>query len=89
MIVEPEIAFRTLSEAAVRTALTDPNPKNPVAAEVARLITGYTQNFAAHCDRLGYVPTEFVRMQPRWPIEAVAMELVSNIVREQIAAATR
>jgi hypothetical protein len=88
MIVEPEIAFRSLSEAVVRAALADLNPKNPVAAEVVRLVAGYTQNLAEHCERMGYIPTDFLRLTPRWPIEAVALELVKTIVREQIAAAT-
>ena len=33
-------------------ALNDPDPSNPIAVEVARLIEGYTKNFRAHVKRL-------------------------------------
>jgi hypothetical protein len=40
-------------------ALEDPNSGNPIAVEVARLIEGYSENFRAHVERLGYIPTAF------------------------------
>jgi hypothetical protein len=45
--------FTALSEAEVLRSLDDPGPENPVANEVARLITGYAENFKAHLERLG------------------------------------
>jgi hypothetical protein len=47
-IVTPAPQFTGLSEAEVNAALADPNPGNPIAVEVARLIEGYSENFRAH-----------------------------------------
>jgi hypothetical protein len=70
--VEPKPEFRSLPEAAVVAALQDPDPANPIAIEVARLIDGYTSNFYAHVRRIGHIPSDILRIKPRWPIEAVA-----------------
>jgi hypothetical protein len=45
-----------LCEAEVMAALNDPDPGNPIAVEVARLIEGYTENFRDHVERWGYIP---------------------------------
>lgn len=81
--VEPKLEFQHLSEDTVLAALADPT--NPVAAEVARLIAGYTANFESHVERLGYIPSALLRIKARWPIEAVAMRLMTDTVRETIA----
>jgi hypothetical protein len=83
--VEPQPIYRTLSEVTVAEALKDPDPANPIAIEVARLIDGYTSNFHAHVERLGRIPSEILRMKPRWPIEAVAMRLFTEAIRETVA----
>jgi len=78
--VEPRAEFRSLPEAAVVAALQNPDPANPIAIEVARLIDGYTRNFQAHAQRLGRIPSDILRIKPRWPIEAVAMRLMTETV---------
>lgn len=87
MIVEPEPQYRALSEADVLTALEDFDPENPVAQEVARLIAGYTENFRRHVAQRGSMPEAILRIKPRWPIEAVAMRLTTETIRETVAAA--
>jgi hypothetical protein len=69
--VAPEIRFRRLSAAAVRAALTDPGEKSAVTREVTRLV----QSYAA-----GEKP-----FHPRWPIEAVALDLVNAAISKTIA----
>jgi hypothetical protein len=86
--VEPKPEYRSLTEDAVIAALQDPDPANPIAVEVARLIDGYTSNFHAHVRRLGHIPADILRAKPRWPIEAVAMRLVRDTVRETFAQTT-
>jgi len=86
-IVEPKPEFRALAEAQVLQALDDPDPANPIAVEVARLIAGYTANFKAHVERLGHIPADILRLQGRWPIEAVAMRLMTEALQRELAAA--
>jgi hypothetical protein len=62
-------------------ALDDPDPGNPIAVEVARLIEGYTENFRAHVERLGYIPDSFLRAKPQTAIEAVAMRLTTEAIQ--------
>jgi hypothetical protein len=69
--IEPEIAFRRFSAAAIHAALTDPHARSPIAREVARLAEHYAA--AEHHPR------------PRWPIEVVAMEMASAAIRAAIA----
>jgi hypothetical protein len=83
--VEPKSEFRDLSETAVVAALQDPDPANPIAIEVARLIHAYTINFHAHVQRLGRIPADILLTKPRWPIEAVAMRLTTEVIRETLA----
>jgi len=83
--VQPKPEFRLLAEDAVVAALEDPDPQNPIAIEVARLIDGYTRNFQAHVQQLGRVPSDILRTKPRWPIEAVAMRLTTEVIRETLA----
>ncbi len=87
-IVAPKPEFLALTEDAVMAALDDPDSTNPVAAEVARLVTAYTNNFRDHVERIGYIPADLLRMKPRWPIEAVAMRLTTDTIRESLAQAT-
>lgn len=82
--VEPKPEFRRLTEAQVRAALGDADPQNPVACEVARLIAGYTENLRSHAERLGYMPSAVLRLKPRWPIEAIAMELTADAIRATV-----
>lgn len=82
MLVELMPEFRTVIEPEARAALADPDPNNPIAREVARLVAGYASNFQAHVERLGRVPADVLRVAPRWPIEAVAMELSTTTIRE-------
>jgi len=82
---EPKPEFRPLAEDTVVAALQDPDPANPVAVEVARLISAYTDNFKRHVERLGHIPAGILHIQPRYPIEAVAMRLTTQAIRETLA----
>jgi hypothetical protein len=77
--------FISLTEAEVLAALDDPNTANPIAVEVARLIEGYSENFRAHVQRLGYIPDSFLRVKPQTAIEAVAMRLTSEAIHQSIS----
>jgi hypothetical protein len=87
-IVAPKPEFLSLTENAVLAALDDPDPANPIAIEIARLMTAYTNNFRSHVERLGYVPADILRVKPRWPIEAVAMRLTTKAIRDTLAQPT-
>jgi hypothetical protein len=63
---------------------TTPNSGNPIAVEVARLIEGYSENFRAHVERLGYIPDSFLRVKPQTAIEAVAMRLTTEAIQEAL-----
>lgn len=67
--IEPNPEFRELAEDAVVAALQDPDPANPIAIEVARLIDGYTNGFKQHVERLGRIPPDILHIRGRWPIE--------------------
>jgi len=86
--IEPKPEFRLLAENAVIAALQDPDPANPIAVEVARLIDGYTRNFQAHVERRGAIPADILRIKPRWPIEAVAIRLTTETIRETLVLPT-
>ncbi len=83
--IEPKLEFRALPEDAVLAALQDPDPANPIAIEVARLINGYTSNFQHHVDKLGRIPPDILHIKARWPIEGVAMRLTTEVIRETLA----
>ena len=81
-VVPPLLQFTGLTKAEVMTALNDPDPGNPIAVEVARLIEGYTENFRAHVERLGYIPDSFLHVKPQTPSEAVAMRLTTEAIQQ-------
>jgi hypothetical protein len=83
-IVAPKPEFLALTEQAVLAALDDPDPANPIAIEVARLMTAYTNNLRSHVERLGYIPADMLRVKPLWPIEAVAMSLTTKAIRDSL-----
>lgn len=78
--------FQHLSEAEVMAALSDPSPTNPIACEVARLIGCYTQNFTAHCERLGRIPESILRHKSPVAIEEIAMRLTSEVIQQEVTA---
>ena len=82
--VEPKPEFRSLSGEAIITALQDPDPMNPIAVEVVRLINGYEDNFHAQVPRRGRIPPDIWGVKPRWPIEAIAMRLSREVIRETL-----
>jgi hypothetical protein len=84
-IVSPAPQFTSLTEAEVMAALNDPDPGNPIAVELARLIEGYTDNFRAHVERLGYFPSDILHVTPQTAIEAVAMRLTTEAIQETVA----
>lgn len=66
-------------------ALDDPDPANPIAIEVTGLMTSYAENFREHVRRIGYIPADILRVQPRWPTEAVAMRFTTRAIRLSLA----
>ena len=84
-IVAPGPQFLSVTEDAVLAALDDPDPANPIAVEIARLVTAYTNSFKRHVERIGYIPADILRVKPRWPIEAVAMRLTTELIPESLA----
>jgi hypothetical protein len=83
-IVSPAPHFTSLTEAEVMAALNDPDPGNPIAIEVARLIQGYGENFRAHVEKSGRIPESFLRVKPQSAIEAVAMRLTTDTIQQQL-----
>jgi hypothetical protein len=55
-----------------------------LAAEVARLVEGYGENFHAHVERLGYIPDSCLQVKPQTAIEAVAMRLTTEVIQDTI-----
>jgi hypothetical protein len=49
--IQPKPQSRGLPEHAVAAAHQDPDPANPIAAELTRLTDGYTSNFRASSAR--------------------------------------
>jgi hypothetical protein len=80
-IVEPHERFRNHSRKEIEAALASLDPANPIALEVDRLVEAYAGNFKAHVERLGYFPSTILHSAPRWPIEAVAMELMTQAIK--------
>jgi len=56
----------------------------PSPSRFARII-GYTSNFQGQVQRPGHIPPDILRIKPRWPSEAVAMRLTTEIIRETLA----
>jgi hypothetical protein len=52
-VVTPQPQFLPVSESAALAALDDPDPTNPIALEIARLVTAYSDNFRRHVEGLG------------------------------------
>lgn len=82
LLIEPAAEFTQLTASEVMEALQDPNPGNPIAVEVARLMGGYMVNYKAYMERIGEIPSEIVTLKPRSDIEAVAMQLTIDMLRE-------
>lgn len=83
--IEPRAeVFRGLTEAVVLKALDDPDPTNPIAIEVARLMAGYTANFRVYVQRHGRIPPDILNIKLRWPIEAVAMRLTTEAIAKSL-----
>jgi hypothetical protein len=83
-VILPSPRFSGLTEAEIMAALNDPDPGNPIAVEVARLITGYAENFRAHVEQLGHIPDSFLRVKPRTAIEAVAVRLTTEAIQQEL-----
>lgn len=81
--IKPYPKYQTVTEAEVLAALEDPNENNPIAIEVARLLEGYTLNVQKQAARTGKFPSNILHIKPRWPIEAVAMKLMGDIIRSE------
>src|ERR1700681_2827346 len=86
-VISPAPQLTRLTEAEGMAALADPDPGNPIAVEVARLIEGYSENFRAHVEGLGYIPDSFLRVKPQTAIEAAAMRLTTEAIQEAITGA--
>lgn len=85
-LIEPYPPFRDLTEAEVLAALADDDPANPVAVEVFRLVARYAKMLRQSIEHLDHVPPEILQIKPDTPIEAVAMRIVTDQIRETIDA---
>ena len=47
-------------------------------------ISGYMGNFQCEVKRFGYMPSDILHIKPRWPIEAVAMRLTTETIRDSM-----
>tara|TARA_R100001443_G_scaffold2710_1_gene8895 strand:+ start:3847 stop:4110 length:264 start_codon:yes stop_codon:yes gene_type:complete len=74
----------TITNEQIDAALADESPDNEIAIELARLIDTYTKNFAAHCEKVGRVPTELMLKKPDSEIERVAMRLTSQAISDEL-----
>jgi len=85
--VTPRRQYLALSEEEVRAALADPDPKNPIAVEIARLMRGYAMNFVEHCEAEGDLAPVILRRRGDSPIERIAMELATLAIRQELGTA--
>ena len=85
-IVEPNPIYRILTEEEVWNALNDHRPPNRITSEVNRLVEDYTSVFHAYVARVGYVPPHVFYIKARWPIEKVAVEIVTQNIRHFMSA---
>lgn len=84
-VIAAQENFVDLTEEDVLLALQDTDPANPIAQEVARLIDGYIDNFQEHVARLGRIPDMILRAKPSCAVEAVAMRLTTETIRQTLA----
>lgn len=82
--VEPKPEFQPLTEGEVLEACKHSDRTNLIAQEVARLIEAYSPDFELEIRRLGYIPSIDLEMKPRWPIEAIALQLTADTIREKL-----
>ena len=76
MVDEPELKFRSLSEAVVLAALLDPDPENPISREVRRLAAFHAERMAREMKNGDCPETP----RSRWPIEEVALQLAKSSI---------
>jgi hypothetical protein len=77
-IVEPLPRFRTLSRQEIVSGMHE---RGPVLGEVRRLLGGYVTRMK-ELERSGQVPADVLRrIAPRWPIEAVVREMLTDVAR--------
>ncbi len=81
MATDPDFARVTRAE--IDAALAD-HGSNAIADEIARLIQGYGEAFAAHCDRIGRVPPAWILAKPETEIEHAAMELANQAIADEL-----
>ena len=70
-------------------ALADPDPDNPIATEIARLMMGYMENFQRHAAQSGEFPASILRAKGSCPIEEITMRLVSEEISAAATAAKK
>ena len=96
--VKPNPEFVALSEEEILKALDayeaqfqdgedderDLTPGDPVVAEVARLISEYTNRFDDYCDKYEELPAEVLDYEPDTAIERVAFEIFTDAVHDAL-----
>jgi hypothetical protein len=68
-IVAPKPEFLSLTEAAVLAALGDPDPANPIAVEISRLVTAYKKTLGTMWSGSGTFPPTFCALNPAGPLK--------------------
>lgn len=97
--VKPHPEFVALSEEEIVKALDayeaqfegdegnndeDLTPDNPVVAEVARLISEYTNRFDEYCNEYEELPEGVLAYEPDTAIERVAFEIFTDAVHDAL-----
>ena len=95
--IQAKSEFKTLSEEEVVNALDDfenlfgedeeidisVEPENPIVAEVARLISEYTNRFDEYCEKAeDELPEEIFNYEPEVMIERISYEIFMDAVHD-------
>jgi hypothetical protein len=85
-IVEPKLQFALTPRRPLwRRLWTMRARRIPSRSRFAKLVTAYTGNFRKHVERIGYIAADILHVKGRWPLEAVAMRLTTQGLRDSVA----
>ncbi len=59
-------------------------PKDPVVAEVARLISEYARRFDEYCLEYEELPEDVLNHEPEYPIEQIAFEIFTDALHDAL-----
>ena len=84
-VIEPEDEFKHLTQEQINAVIKEDvfDPRNPICAELDRLMTAYITNLAAHHKPGAKIPERCWRLEPSYAIEAVVIRLVGLILSDE------